>query len=58
MHKDLHYMDSKHNDNTLDVLIPENIDESQRLPVIMHVHGGGWQRGNLIILIKTILVMK
>lgn len=45
MHKDLHYMDSKHHDNTLDVLIPENIDESQRLPVIMHVHGGGWQRG-------------
>jgi len=44
--KNINYLGNNNNDNTLDVLIPENIDESQKLPVIMHVHGGGWQRGH------------
>jgi acetyl esterase/lipase len=44
--KDIHYLNNNCYENTLDVLIPENIDETQKLPVVMHVHGGGWQRGH------------
>jgi acetyl esterase/lipase len=44
--KNINYLGNNIHDNTLDVFIPENIAESQKLPVVMHVHGGGWQRGH------------
>jgi len=32
--------------NTLDVLVPDGIDATQLLPVVIHIHGGGWMRGH------------
>jgi len=46
LYQDIYYLNNNCHENTLDVLIPEGIDETQKLPVIMHVHGGGWQRGH------------
>lgn len=42
----LYYKDSKSELHTLDILTPEGIDASQKLPVVIHCHGGGWQRGH------------
>jgi len=44
--RNIYYLNNNCPENTLDVLIPDNIDETQQLPVVVHTHGGGWQRGH------------
>ena len=43
VHKDLNYAASKDKKQTLDVYAPA---EGKNHPVVVWVHGGGWQRGD------------
>lgn len=42
--KDIPYTDSNHEKHFLDVYIPTS-NSTERKPVVVHCHGGGWQRG-------------
>jgi len=43
--RNIYYNESGSSLNTLDILIPD-LDVTQKVPAIIHVHGGGWQRGS------------
>ena len=43
---DIFYLDDGHKHHQLDVYYPEGTKESDRLPVIIDIHGGGWMYGD------------
>lgn len=44
--RDIPYAKQTHHKLTLDVYSPSRLQESQFLPVLIHVHGGGWFTGD------------
>eukprot|EP00759_Apiculatamorpha_spiralis_P003372 PhF_6_TR11583/c0_g1_i1/m.18734 len=48
VHRNICYVTPKNKDwkNQLDVYTPTEATEGQNLPVVFHVHGGGWKRGD------------
>lgn len=42
--KDVSYSNKAHKRKQLDIYIPEN--NTQKLPVLIHIHGGGWKTGD------------
>ncbi len=42
--KDVPYSSKPHAHKQLDIYTPEN--SNQKLPVLIHIHGGGWRRGD------------
>jgi arylformamidase len=42
--KNIPYSSQPHERKQLDIYTPENID--RKLPVLIHIHGGGWKRGD------------
>lgn len=43
---DIPYLDDGHKHHLLDVYYPEETKETDRLPVIIDIHGGGWMYGD------------
>ena len=43
---DIYYLDDGHKYHQLDVYYPENTKETDTLPVIIDIHGGGWMYGD------------
>ena len=43
---DIFYLDDGHMHHQLDVYVPEGTKETDRLPVIIDIHGGGWMYGD------------
>lgn len=43
---DVQYCDSKHPKQQMDILVPQDATEENRVPVVFYVHGGGWKEGS------------
>jgi len=42
----LNYLDGENPRQTLDLFIPESLEEDETLPLIVWIHGGGWRGGD------------
>lgn len=45
-HRDLEYVAGGHERHKLDLYLPANLSEGAAVPLIVWVHGGGWQNGS------------
>ncbi|MDB4500637.1 DUF1080 domain-containing protein [Akkermansiaceae bacterium] len=45
IHEDLFYVEDGHPRQKLDLYLPERADETKPLPLVVWIHGGGWQKG-------------
>jgi len=43
--RDITYL-SEGRQEKLDVFLPASLDEGERLPLVIYVHGGGWSKGD------------
>lgn len=58
MFENMTYVPDGHPRHTLDLYIPAGTDPRARIPLIIWIHGGGWQKGSKDLIARNSFVLK